>query len=71
MRSKVDLMLNVLFTCVYFIVCFVFVDRTIGQLGITAFVSIFAIVFLFIGFIVSVALADYTVKKIKRYYKAR
>ena len=57
-------MLKAFFTIVYFLVFLFFIDLVFRN-TLSGFTDIMAVICWVIAFIVSVALADYTVKKIK------
>lgn len=57
-------MLMLLFTIVYFVVFFFLIDLVFRN-TLSLFTNLLAVVCLIIAFIVSVGMADYTVKKIK------
>lgn len=58
-------MLMLLFTIVYFVIFFFLIDLVFRNASISVFTNIMSLVCLVIAFIVSVGMADYTVKKIK------
>lgn len=58
-------MLMLLFTIVYFVILFFLLDLVFRNASISIFTNIMSLVCLVIAFIVSVGMADYTVKKIK------
>ena len=61
-------MLKAFFTVVYFVCCFAAVDNTLGRMGPDALLSVLELVCLFAGLLASIALAGFTVKKIKGDY---
>lgn len=61
-------MLKVFFTIVYFLIFLFFIDL-IFRNTLSVYSNLLAIVCWIVAFIVSVGIADYTVKKIKEKYK--
>ena len=57
--------LMLVFTAVYFVIFFFVVDRLFTLLPLNGLVNILALVCLFIAFLASVGLAQFTVHKIK------
>jgi len=62
-------MLMLLFTIVYFVILFFLLDLVFRNASISVFTNILILVCWIIAFILSVGLAEYTEKKIKKLIK--
>jgi len=58
-------MLMIFFSVVYFVVFFFLIDFAFRNTSLSLFTNLLGLVCLIIAFIVSVGMAEYTVKKIK------
>ena len=66
-RAAMKNFLMLVFTAVYFVIFFFVVDRLFTLLPLNGLVNILALVCLFIAFLASVGLAQFTVHKIKEW----